>query len=80
MLISMPTMFLAGVFFPVQAMPKALQALANFLPITYASDALRGVMVKGFPLTMIASSVLILLLFLVLIMGTVFMVFKRDIE
>ncbi len=32
MVVSIPTMFLAGVFFPVQAMPKLFQGLAAFLP------------------------------------------------
>jgi len=80
MLVSMPSMFLAGVFFPLQAMPKLLQLLAQILPITYAGEALRSVMIKGFGITGIISPLLILLLFLSVLLFTVFMVFKRDIE
>lgn len=80
MLVSMPTMFLAGAFFPIQAMPKALQALASFLPVTYAADALRGVMIKGFSIFTVSYDIFILVLFLAITLGACFMVFKRDIE
>ena len=80
MLVSMPTIFLGGAFFPIQAMPKFLQAIAAFLPVTYAGDALRGVMIKGFSIITISHEILILLLFLALTVGAVFLVFRRDIE
>jgi ABC-2 type transport system permease protein len=80
MLVSLPTMFLSGVFFPLQAMPKIMQSIANFLPITYAADALRGVMVKALPIQMISYPLSILLLFLVIFVTCVVLVFKRDIE
>ena len=80
MVVSLPTMFLAGAFFPVQAMPKVLQAIASVLPVTYAGEALRGVMVKGFSIGMIMAPLSILLLFLAVLLGGVFLVFKRNIE
>ena len=80
MLVSMPTVFLAGAFFPVQSMPRFLQVVAAFLPVTYAGNALRGVMIKGFSLVTISYEVFILLVFLVLTVGAVFLVFKREIE
>ena len=48
-IIQFPMMFLSGVFFPIQAMPDALQAVARALPLTYLADALRQVMVGGAP-------------------------------
>jgi ABC-2 type transport system permease protein len=80
MLISLPTIFLSGVFFPLQAMPKIMQSIANVIPITYAADALRGVMVKALPIGMIASPLIILGIFFVVCVGGVLVVFKRDIE
>ena len=80
MLVSMPTIFLAGAFFPIQAMPKFLQALAAFLPVTYAGDALRGVMTKGFSIITIFNDIFALLIFLAVTLGACFLVFKRDIE
>jgi len=80
MLISLPTIFLSGAFFPLQSMPKVMQAIANFIPVTYAADALRGVMVKALPLAMLSYPLIILFVFLVLSLGGVITVFKRDIE
>lgn len=80
MLVALPTMFLSGVFFPVQAMPGFMQVLAEFLPITYASSALRSVMVKGLSISYIWYPLLILLVFLVLAVGFTLVVFKREIE
>ena len=80
MLISMPTIFLSGAFLPIQAMPQFLQRLAAFLPVTYAADALRGVMIKGLSITAVFSDLGVLLLFLTITLGAVLVTFKRDIE
>jgi ABC-type multidrug transport system permease subunit len=61
-------------------MPKALQIIAKFLPVTYAGDALRGLMIKGFSIGLLAYPIFILLVFLAVSVATVFAVFTRDIE
>ena len=51
--VQFPLMFLSGTFFPIDAMPQALQGVARLMPLTYLSDAMRQVMVNGaalFPL------------------------------
>lgn len=80
LLVGMPTIFLAGVFFPLEAMPKVFQVLASFLPVTYAGEALRDIMIKGFGLSLILSPLFILLIFLGGTLSVLFIVFKRDIE
>jgi ABC-2 type transport system permease protein len=80
MLVSMPTMFLSGVFFPVQAMPKIMQVISTFLPITYASEALRNVAAKGLGFSAIMAPLGILLIFLVVILSLTIILFKRNIE
>ncbi len=42
-----PMMFLGGTFFAISSMPGWLQAIAQFLPLTYLSHSLREVMTKG---------------------------------
>jgi ABC-2 type transport system permease protein len=42
-LVNMPMMFLSGLFFPVEILPKAIQWISSFLPATYLADALRNV-------------------------------------
>ncbi len=79
MLISLPSMFLAGAFFPIQTMPAILQAVAKALPIYYAADALRGVMVKGFSLVQVLPDVIFLSLFALAMLVISTMVFKREV-
>ena len=45
--IALPMMFLSGVFFPREAMPQALQAVTDFLPLTYLAEAMRNVIIDG---------------------------------
>ena len=45
--IALPMMFLSGVFFPRSIMPGALQAVTDFLPLSYLIDALRNVATDG---------------------------------
>ncbi len=47
--------FLSGVFWPVAQLPAALRPISYILPLTYANDALRGVMLKGADIGGIAS-------------------------
>jgi len=46
-LLQFPMMFLSGVLFPVEQMPMPLQVVSKFLPLTYAVNALRKVMILG---------------------------------
>jgi|GEM_PF-210568 len=79
MLVSMPMMFLSGVFFPIQTMPEILQGVAGVLPITYAADALRGVMVKGFTLGQVMPDVMVLTAFSLITLALSIFMFKREI-
>ena len=46
-LISLPMLFLSGVFFPRDAMPEVLRGVTGFMPLTYLNDALRSVANEG---------------------------------
>lgn len=46
-LLTMPMLLLAGVFFPVSAMPGFLHPVVALLPLTYLADALRQTTVAG---------------------------------
>ncbi|MFQ5795490.1 MAG: ABC transporter permease [Candidatus Bipolaricaulia bacterium] len=45
--ITMPMMFLAGVFFPVDALPGIMQRIVEVLPLTWLLKALRAVALDG---------------------------------
>jgi len=46
-LIIVPQVFLCGVIWPVEQMPEYLQWLSAVLPLTYAVDGLRDIMLSG---------------------------------
>lgn len=80
-LVIVPQGLLSGLLWPVERLPDVLQAIAHVLPLTYAVEGLREVMLKGADLS---SSVVqldlavlagIALLFVVLAAGTI----KREV-
>jgi ABC-2 type transport system permease protein len=50
-LVIVPQVLLSGILFPVSTEPKPLQLVSDVLPLTYAVNGLRDVMVKGADLT-----------------------------
>jgi ABC-2 type transport system permease protein len=46
-LISFPMLFLSGTFFPIELMPKILQVIVAFFPLTYLVDAMRQILVDA---------------------------------
>lgn len=46
-LISLPMMFLSGVFFARSNMPDWLQGITHYFPLTYVADALRSISLDG---------------------------------
>ncbi len=42
-----PQVFLSGIFLPIEEMPGYLEAIARFLPLTYAVEALQDIMLRG---------------------------------
>lgn len=47
--VQLPMLFLAGIFFPIKALPAFLQPVSALLPLTYLADSLRQVMVGATP-------------------------------
>jgi ABC-2 type transport system permease protein len=50
-LVIVPQFLLSGILFPVSSEPQALQYISNVLPLTYAVNGMRDIMVKGADLT-----------------------------
>ncbi|HUV62009.1 MAG TPA: ABC transporter permease [Thermoplasmata archaeon] len=46
-LILFPSILLAGVFWPLEAVPDILRPVSDFIPLTYAVDACRSIMIRG---------------------------------
>jgi ABC-2 type transport system permease protein len=59
--ITMPMIFLSGVFFPVDVMPSWLQPISKSMPLYYMADALRKVIAEGATLASIQTNIFVLL-------------------
>ena len=46
-LVTLPMMFLSGVFFPITSLPSWVKYFSQFLPLTFLSDALRQITLDG---------------------------------
>jgi ABC-2 type transport system permease protein len=77
MTLMFPMMFLSGVFFPLQQMPWYMQGLAKFLPLTYATTALRKVMVLGADIPAVSTEVLILFAFGIVLLAIAVPMFRK---
>jgi len=77
MTLMFPMMFLSGVFFPIQQMPWYMQDISKVLPLTYASQALRKVMVLGAGVPAISTELIILIVFGVVMIAIALPVFRR---
>ncbi len=76
---SMPMMFISGVFYPLETMPWVFQKIAYLVPLTYANDAMRGVMLKGVGIGDIWIDIAVLLGFTLLFFAIGVTTFNRDI-
>ena len=63
MLFTLPSMFVTGVFFPLSSIPDWMRYIAYLLPLTYANNAMRAIMIKGQGLNAISTDLIILSLF-----------------
>lgn len=61
-IIIVPQIFFSGIF-SIEGMADWLQVFANFMPLYYAADALKGVMYEGLSLSEISSNLYVLLAF-----------------
>ncbi len=77
MTLMFPMMFLSGVMFPLQQMPWYMQDIAKFLPLTYAADAMRKVMVLGAGVPAISTDLIILIAFGAIMIAIAVPLFRR---
>jgi len=77
MTLMFPMMFLSGVFFPIQQMPAFMQDIAHLLPLTYAAQALRKVMVLGAGMDAVSTEILILFAFGLVLLAVAVPMFKK---
>ncbi len=64
-LILFPSILLSGVFWPLEAVPTLLRPVSYFIPLTYAVEGLRSVMIRGWSIDGIWVQLVVLLGFAV---------------
>jgi len=75
-----PSIFLAGFFFPIEAMPEWLQVITYVVPLRYMLVVIRGIIVKGVGLEILREQVLALVIFGVVIMLLAATRFRKKLE
>lgn len=77
-LLMFPMMFVSGVMFPVEQMPWFMQWLSEIIPVTYAADAMRKVMILNAGLQDVLPQIAILVVFGIVTMAIALPVFKKS--
>lgn len=77
-LIILPCFLLAGIFWPVEAIPSFIRPLSYIIPPTYAVEALRSVLLRGWGLGEIWLDVVVLLSFAVVFLAVSVSSLKRE--
>lgn len=78
--IMLPSIFLTGFFFPLEAMPAALQAISYVIPLRYMLEIVRGIILKGVGLNVLLRDVAALLIFGIAIVTIATTRFRGQIE
>jgi ABC-2 type transport system permease protein len=65
----LPTMMLSGFIFPIASMPAALQVITTVVPARYFLVALRGIVLKGAPLSHLVVPLLALAVYAAAMLG-----------
>jgi ABC-2 type transport system permease protein len=79
-LVSFPLIFMTGAVFPLSQMPAFMQWIARAIPLTYAIEALSGVMLRGESLADIAWQLGVLMAFAVGLLTLGSLLVRRRVE
>ncbi len=79
LLVAFPSMFATGVFYPLSSAPDWMRWIAYMVPLTYANDAMRTIMIKGQGLSFIANDIVILLIFAIFYFTLGVYLFRREV-
>jgi ABC-2 type transport system permease protein len=80
LLVSFPTIFLSGFFFPLEAMPAPLQAISYLVPLRYMLVILRSIVLKGVGLDAFSGQAVALAIFGTLILSAASLRFRKRLE
>lgn len=76
----LPTVFLSGFFFPLAAMPPALQAVSRVIPLRYYLIIIRSIVLKGVGASSLTNEIVALAVFGVVVMGVAALRFRKRLD
>jgi ABC-2 type transport system permease protein len=77
-IVTLPQLFLSGVFFSRDAVPAFLKPVADFLPLTFLNDALRAIATTGATLADVGGQIVGLLVWAVVSFILAYRLFRLD--
>jgi len=78
--ILLPSIFLSGYFFPIDAMPPFLQYVSKVVPLTYILIIVRSIVLKGVGYSVLTGEVTALVIFGVVVLGLAATRFRKRLE
>lgn len=76
----LPSIFLSGFFFPLEAMPRVLQWISYIFPLRYYLTLIRSLMLKGVGVAALQNEILALSVFGLLIMSAAALRFRKRLD
>jgi ABC-2 type transport system permease protein len=76
----LPSIFLSGFFFPISAMPAALQVVSYAMPLRYYLVLIRALLLKGVGPAVLWGEAISLVIFAVVIMSAATFRFKKHLD
>jgi ABC-2 type transport system permease protein len=76
----LPSIFLSGFFFPIEAMPKVMQWLSMLMPLRYYLVIIRSLMLKGVDAAVLQSNILALAIFGAVLMTVAALRFRKRLD
>jgi ABC-2 type transport system permease protein len=80
MMTLLPSIFLSGFFFPLEAMPKVMQWLSYLMPLRYYLVIIRSLLLKGVGADLLKSDILALSIFGTAIMTAAALRFRKRLD
>jgi len=80
MVTMLPSLFLSGFFFPIEAMPKFLQYVSAIVPLRYYLVIIRALLLKGVGAAALQNQIIALSIFAVVIMGAAALRFRKRLD
>jgi ABC-2 type transport system permease protein len=80
MMTILPSIFLSGFFFPIDAMPKFLQIISYAIPLRYYLVIIRALLLKGVGISALTNEIIALAVFAVLITGAAAARFRKRLD